>query len=33
LQGFLVGKGRPAAAGRGFGGHYYSMYATGMPGE
>ena len=32
LQGFLVGKGRPAAAGRGLGGHCYSMNATGIPG-
>ena len=33
LQGFLVGEGRPAAAGGGLGGHYYSMNTTGMPGR
>ena len=32
LQGFLVGEGRPAAAGGGLGGHFDSMNATGMPG-
>jgi hypothetical protein len=30
LQGFLVGKGRPATAGRGLG-HWYSINKTGMP--
>ena len=32
LQGFLVSKGRPAAASRGLGGHFDSMNTTGMPG-
>jgi hypothetical protein len=32
LQGFLIGKGRPIAAARGLGRHFYSIYRAGLPG-